>query len=332
MNTLAEWAQDAFLDDKTGDFKFDMKKVHEQGQALGLAEEEIKIVIEDLERLNASRPVTAGAPGDGPNDAVDRLNMLLDNVDPRAQDEWTFAVEHAASIRDAIHKVFETNPSEPDQDKYARMLGTITQGARRAQDMKRPEPVFSAIDQIKEIRKESSVDTIAAMVDRAQRQEVSPVENSMIREVFEQGLRQSSADGAQLSTWWGMLQKNPPVQASTGHEDPQATIRAAFLMGQCTCELWRKAVAEVKKACGDEIKRQVHGLTRWGTIQPSEAAVRDIVLKTLQAKAIYPYPDFVQELMHALGYNPWQDRGLGPETDRSPQRESSVQPKGWLNT
>jgi hypothetical protein len=167
------------------------------------------------------------------------------------------------------------------------------------------------------------------------------VENSMIREVFNQSLRQCSTDGRELQWIWPLIKNldTTLVHANTGATDPQATIRAAFLMGQCTCELWRKAVAEVKKELGPEIKKTVEGLSRWGTVNPSEAAVRDVVLKALQARQIYPYPDFVQEIMHSLGYNPWgesgfQTRGLGAETDRSPQRESSVQAstssKGWI--
>ena len=182
-----------------------------------------------------------------------------------------------------------------------------------------------------------------SMLDRARNPMQSmpqTMESSMIREVFEQGLRQSSVDGSQFPMWFdmmmhGMAEHLIVQKANTGFTDAQATIRATFLMGQCTVELWRKAVAEVKKECGPEIKKIVASLPKWGTAPLPQVAARDIVLKVLQSKGIYPYPDFVQELMHALGFNCWttpegptgpsERAGIGGDRtmDFSPKREGA---------
>lgn len=331
MQNLAEWAQDTFLDEATGKYAFNWEQVKEQGRQLGLAENEIEEVIADMKRIEGSQ-VTAGAPGDGPVSGSEKLNALLDNVPPQAGQEFTVATEYAASIRDAILELMEGGSASPeDENKYARMLGEVTTAFQEATKQHQSAPVLAMVEQLKEIRKEASVAQIASAVLQASQvvPQEKPVESSMIREVFEQSLRQCTTDGRDLQWIWPLVRNldTTPIHANTAHTDPQATIRAAFLMGQCTCELWRKAVAEVKKECGPEIKKKVDGLAKWGTVKPSRAAVRDIVIKALEAKMIYPYPDFVQEIMHALGFNPgsesgYQTRGLGPETDRSPQRES----------
>jgi len=430
MKNLAEWAQDVFLDAATGKYAFKWEQIQEEGRRLGLPEHEIEEVIEDMKRIDSSR-ITAGAPGDGPVSS-EKLNALLDNVPPQAATEFTVATEHAASIRDALLELMEggTVPKE-EENKYAQMLGEVSMAFQEASKTRRPEPVLTMIEQLKEIRKEASARRIAtdlvrrqavvgpegiqagdmlrvtkafvaatyesteaqfavgdvievvgldendadayhvqsngkkatlgrevlaantthvnrtegegdqpSMLDRAR----NPIQNmsqaSMIREVFEQGLRQSSVDGSQLPMWFDMVLHQMPEhlivqKANTGFTDAQATIRATFLMGQCTVEMWRKAVADVKKECGPEIKKIVASLPKWGVAPLPQVAARDIVLKVLQSKGIYPYPDFVQELMHALGFNCWttpegptgpsERAGIGGDRtlDFSPKREGA---------
>lgn len=175
MKNLAEWAQDVFLDAATGKYAFKWEQIQEEGRRLGLPEHEIEEVIEDMKRIDSSR-ITAGAPGDGPVSS-EKLNALLDNVPPQAATEFTVAIEHAASIRDALLELMEgwtqrarspgTVPKE-EENKYAQMLGEVSMAFQEASKTRRPEPVLTMIEQLKEIRKEASARRIATDLVRRQ--------------------------------------------------------------------------------------------------------------------------------------------------------------------
>lgn len=102
------------------------------------------------------------------------------------------------------------------------------------------------------------------------------------------------------------------VQASTGYTDTLGTARAATLMGMASAALWKKAVSEAWKAVGKEAHEKIEHLTKWGTVAPSEAACRDIIIKCLAEKGIYQYPEIVTGVLGKM--NPFQERLLGPET------------------
>jgi hypothetical protein len=103
-----------------------------------------------------------------------------------------------------------------------------------------------------------------------------------------------------------------------GYTDIPGQLRAAYLLGTVQAKVWKKAVKDIKKKCEKEMKDRVDKLAKWGTIQPSEEAVRDVIAKVLQEHNIYPYPQLVQELYK----NPFQERGYGSETAIERQKPS----------
>lgn len=134
----------------------------------------------------------------------------------------------------------------------------------------------------------------------------------IVRDLGAEGDRKASegADTIEPEMLRKLVSDQIAVAASTGYTDVEATARAALLLGQETKAFWKKAVASVKKDHMAEMKAGVSQLTKWGTVKPSLAAVRDIVIKVLQSHDIYPYPELVQPIME----NAFQERLLGPET------------------
>jgi len=93
--------------------------------------------------------------------------------------------------------------------------------------------------------------------------------------------------------------------ANTGYTDIPGKLHAAYLLGQATNKFWKEAVAEIKKKFGKEMHREVDRLQRWGTAQPSEANIKDVIRKILIKNGIYPY----SELVFALYRNPFGKTG-----------------------
>ena len=98
------------------------------------------------------------------------------------------------------------------------------------------------------------------------------------------------------------------IQAMNGFTDLPGTLRASYLLGTCTKGMWKQAVAEIKSKHGAEIKAGVVKLCKWGTIQPSEAAVKDVVHKVLAKHGIPAYPEVVMVLMNPIGESGFQTR------------------------
>ncbi len=96
-----------------------------------------------------------------------------------------------------------------------------------------------------------------------------------------------------------------------GYTDVPGQLHATFLLGECTKSMWKSAITQVKKVAEKEIKSEIAKLSKWGTIQPSLGAQRDVARKVLQAKGIYPYSELIAALIHNPGY---MDRGLEGET------------------
>ena len=84
--------------------------------------------------------------------------------------------------------------------------------------------------------------------------------------------------------------------ATTGYTDVAGMLRARGLLGIAEDKLWKKAVKEIKSKYHKEMKDGINKLTKWGTIQPSEAGIKDIIAKVLISHNIYPYPELVQHL------------------------------------
>jgi hypothetical protein len=95
------------------------------------------------------------------------------------------------------------------------------------------------------------------------------------------------------------------VIQAMGYKDIPAQIRACYLLGLAEQKIWKSAVDQIKKNHEKEMKDKVKALTKWGTVQPSDAAVKDVIAKVLQANGIYPYPNLVA----AVYANPFQNRG-----------------------
>lgn len=93
--------------------------------------------------------------------------------------------------------------------------------------------------------------------------------------------------------------------ANTGYTDIPGKLHAAYLLGQATGKFWKEAVAEIKKKFGKEMHREVARLQRWGTAQPSEANIKDVIRKILIKNGINPY----SELVFALYKNPFGKTG-----------------------
>jgi len=102
------------------------------------------------------------------------------------------------------------------------------------------------------------------------------------------------------------------VMRAFAYQDKNDQLRAAFLMGVATEKLWKSAAAEMKKKHWAEIKAGLVALRKpWnGEIDPSHAAVKDIVCKVLQKHGVYPYPELVHGI---LGHNPFQTAGIIPD-------------------
>jgi len=98
------------------------------------------------------------------------------------------------------------------------------------------------------------------------------------------------------------------IQAMNGFTDLPGTLRASYLLGTCTKGMWKHAVSEIKSKHGAEIKAGVVKLCKWGTIQPSEAAVKDVVQKVLAKNGIPAYPEVVMALMNPIGESGFQTR------------------------
>jgi hypothetical protein len=95
------------------------------------------------------------------------------------------------------------------------------------------------------------------------------------------------------------------VIQAMGYKDLPAQLRACFLLGLAEQKIWKSAVDQIKKKHEKEMKEKVKALTKWGTIQPSPAAVKDIIAKVLIANGISAYPNLIE----ALYANPFQNRG-----------------------
>lgn len=106
--------------------------------------------------------------------------------------------------------------------------------------------------------------------------------------------------------------KDITIRAMTSYTDMASTARAAHLMGETTRQFWTKTIARIKKECGAAIEADVKHLCKWGTVRPSVAAVKDVIMKHMQAQGVYPYPELVVGLIAAMP-NPLQDRLIGPE-------------------
>jgi len=140
--------------------------------------------------------------------------------------------------------------------------------------------------------------------------EVDPLELSQIQREKEGVEMMASIEDAEDA-------RKVVIQAM-GYKDLAAQLRACFLMGLAEQKIWKSAVDQIKKKHEKEMKEKVKTLTKWGTVQPSPAAVKDVIAKVLMAHGISAYPNLIE----ALYANPFQNRGaVVPETPNETMSE-----------
>ena len=116
----------------------------------------------------------------------------------------------------------------------------------------------------------------------------------------------------QLETASSIVEANEARQMiiqAMGYTDLAGQVRASFLLGQAGDKLWKSAVAQIKKRHGKDMKDRVANLVKWGTVEPSPAAVKDVIAKVLIENGISAYPNLIE----ALYSNPFQDRAIGAD-------------------
>lgn len=96
-----------------------------------------------------------------------------------------------------------------------------------------------------------------------------------------------------------------------GYTDLQGQLRASFLLGLTQQKLWKACVTQIKKKYEKEMIEAVDKLCKWGTVEPSKEAVKDIIAKVLIAHDIPPYPNLIE----GIYANPFQERAYGPDVD-----------------
>jgi len=108
-----------------------------------------------------------------------------------------------------------------------------------------------------------------------------------------------------MQDWQSLIVK------AMSYTDLHGMARAATLMGMAQSDLWKKCASEAKRLHGKEINEAVVGLKKaWNmAVEPSNAAIKDVVAKVLQSHDIYPYPELLATI---LGSNPYQIRGQLP--------------------
>jgi predicted kinase len=303
----------------------------------------------ELSKMVESMSMLTPAQAADESDPFTKLRMLVTDVPEAVKKDIVLAHDYGAKIRDAILALMESDQTAIDKDTLSKMLGSIVNNAQKGQEMNDPGTVMIGIEEVKSLLPgfksvATSQEGVTAMetgigwldTQAALEREMEPFQEhvkkhmeanpDMSREAAEEFVRKTEkkvfSSDQRLELWWDMAR-----QAMTGYTDAKGTARAAYLLGQCTKEMWKKSIGDIKKECGKEIKDRVNRLTKWGTIPAGPPAVRDVIQKVLQEKGIEPYTEIVVGIMDAMG-NPLvgspgpsqspkgglQDRGLGAET------------------
>jgi hypothetical protein len=280
QKNLTEWAQNQFMSGP-GIYKFNWPVIRTEGANLGLAEQEIDDVIEDLQRISASKQgdvmedVKIGAKVDADNLRVGDMLRVVVPIQTISMD----GQQAELMPKDQIFELIGIGKN---------VYGVHVEGMEG--DRQVPKDVL--LNNAVHVRQEESGQT-----DKLSKSPSMLKRDRAIRE------RASAEDCLSLDTLKGMA-----VQAMT-YTDPGSRIRAAYLMGMCTTRMWKEAVSDIKKACGKEIEEAISKMSKWGTVRLSPGAINDVMIKVLQSKKIYPYPDLLLSLAETMQLEPKDEGG-----------------------